>query len=87
MSEQSRNDGDGIGSGGSLTTTAALDSGSPTGREGRGRLPAKPRTEKDDCRPTYSGQPLSSIASENSPSGGWRAVYTQMEVSPDGQTK
>jgi hypothetical protein len=86
MSDHSSDDGESSGSGGTLTGTAAQDTASPTDHEGaRGRLPGLPGTEKDDCKPTYSGQPLSRIATENSPSAGWRAVYRQMGVSADGR--
>lgn len=85
MSEYSSDDGEGSGSGGSLTATAAQDSGSPNKREGSGgRLPRLPRTEKDDCKPTYSGHGLSGIGSESSPSCGWRGVYAAMGVRRDG---
>jgi hypothetical protein len=85
MSDHNRTDGEGVESGDTLTGDAAQDSGSPTRQEGaRGRLPGLPGTKKDDCRPTYSGQPLSRIATENSPSAGWQAVYRTMGVRPDG---
>jgi len=85
MTDHSSDDGEGSGSGGTLTGTAAQDSGSPNEREGAGgRLPRLPRTEKDVCKPTYSGHGLSGIGSESSPSCGWRGVYAAMEVRRDG---
>lgn len=65
MTDHNSDDGEGSGSGGSLTATAAQDTGSPTEREGaRGRLPRLPGSKKDVCKPIYSGQPLSRIATE-----------------------
>jgi hypothetical protein len=86
MSDHNSDDGESSGSGGTLTGTAAQDTASPTDHEGaRGRLPGLPGTEKDDCKQVYVTHGLSGIGSESSPSCGWRAVYRQMGVSPDGR--
>jgi len=65
MSDHSSDDGRCSGPPDSLTAAGEQDSSSPNEREGAGGgLPGLPRTEEDDCKSTYSGQPLSRIATE-----------------------